>query len=271
MTSNVRPPSVPALGGTQRMGLARWKRLGAELYFALLRFVFPGDCAICQGTLGVGARSVVCGACWGGIRVLDPPFCPRCGRPFWGSTLVHPPSHRCQACRTKSPQYLLARSAVLYERDDPLRDILLLFKHGRKIALGRHLGGLMAERAVDLLGHLCIDAVVPVPLHRRREQERGFNQADILARAVARRLDRPVLRKTVQRIRPTPPQSGKPRGRARNVRGAFAVRRVEEIKDRSLLLVDDVLTTGATVNECAKVLMKAGARTVLVYTLARAL
>jgi ComF family protein len=129
----------------------------------------------------------------------------------------------------------------------------------------------MATRVVDLFGERAIDAVVAVPLHRRRERERGFNQADILARAVAQRLHRPVLRRAVERVRPTPPQAGKARDRVRNVRGAFAVRDQERIDGRSLLLVDDVLTTGATVNECAKVLMKAGARAVLVYTLARAL
>lgn len=249
-------------------GLKRWS---LELYFALLRFLVPSACAICDDRLGIGSRSVVCGGCWGGIRMLAPPFCPRCGRPFWGRGDAHPPSHLCQACRTRPPQYLLARSAVLYERDDPLREILLLFKHGRRIALGGHLGRLMAGRAADLLGHPTVDAIVPVPLHRGRERERGFNQAGILANALGRHLRRPVLRNTVRRIRPTPPQAGKPRERARNVRGAFGVLSPETIEGRSILLIDDVLTTGATVNECAKIMMKAGARAVLVYTLARAL
>ncbi|MFQ5882720.1 MAG: ComF family protein [Candidatus Methylomirabilales bacterium] len=253
------------------MEVARWRRWSLEFYFALLRFLLPTLCAICQEPLGVGSRSVVCGVCWGRVRVLDPPFCARCGRPFWGRALAYSPFHRCQACRTRRPHYLFARSAVLYERDDPLREILLLFKHGRKIALGGHLGRLMAERATDLLGHFTIDAILPVPLHRDRERERGFNQADILARVLGRRLRRPVLQKTLERVRPTSPQTGKRQERVRNVRGAFAARSPERIQGRSLLLVDDVLTTGATVNECAKVLMRAGARSVLVYTLARAL
>ncbi|MEE9137513.1 MAG: ComF family protein [candidate division NC10 bacterium] len=137
--------------------------------------------------------------------------------------------------------------------------------------MGGPLGRLMADRATHLFGHPTLDAVVPVPLHRNRERERGFNQAEILARVVGKRLQRPVLRKTLRRIRPTLPQTGKRRERVRNVRGAFAVGNPEKIKDRTFLLVDDVLTTGATVNECAKVLMKAGAQRVLVYTLARAL
>jgi len=253
------------------MGLGRIRCWGLELTYAFLRFVLPAACAVCGDALGPGSRAVVCGPCWGGIRFLEAPFCPRCGRPFWGSARAYPVAHRCQACRTRPPQYHLARSAALYARDDPLRDILLLFKHGGRVALGRHLGRLMSERAPSLLGEHPVDAILPVPLHRSRERERGYNQADILAGVVGRGLHRPVLRRSLERIRATPSQAGKARERARNIRGAFGVRDPDQIVGRSLLLVDDVLTTGATVNECAKVLMKAGARAVLVYTLARAL
>jgi ComF family protein len=170
----------------------------------------------------------------------------------------------------KKPHFLLARSATLYARDEALRDILLLFKHGRRIAVGRHLGRLMAERAMALFGLSGIDTIIPVPLHPSRKRERGFNQAYILAKVLSRRYDVPVLKGGLDRIRPTPPQTGKRRERIRNVRGAFQVRRPDRIHGRSILLVDDVFTTGATVNECAKVLMKAGAQVVWVYTLARA-
>ena len=129
----------------------------------------------------------------------------------------------------------------------------------------------MADRVPILFGQPSIDAVVPVPLHKERERERGFNQAELLAGVVANRFHRPVLRKALARTRRTSPQAGKPRERTRNVRGAFAVGNPETVKDRTLLLVDDVFTTGATVNECAKVLMKAGAQGVFVYTLARVL
>lgn len=263
------PASSP--GGPYRSRLEWWQGWGRELYFSFLQFLLPSRCAVCQDTLGVGSRSVVCGGCWSRIRFLCPPFCPRCGRPFWGHAVAHPPSHLCQGCRVRRPRYLLARSALLYERDDPLREILLVFKHGRRESLGGHLGRLMADRAPILFGQPSIDAVVPVPLHKERERERGFNQAELLAGVVANRFHRPVLRKALARIRRTPPQAGKPRERMRNVRGAFAVGNPETVKDRTLLLVDDVFTTGATVNECAKVLMKAGAQGVFVYTLARVL
>lgn len=269
--SGFRPASAPRLNEVHRSRLERWKDWGLEFYFSFLQFLLPSRCAVCQDTLRVGSRSVVCGGCWSRVRFLAPPFCPRCGRPFGGRPVAHPPSHLCQDCRSRHPRYLLARSALLYDRDDPLREVLLLFKHGRRDALGRHLGRLMAERATTLFGQPSVDAVVPVPLHRQRERERGFNQSEILASVVARSSRLPVLRKALIRIRSTLPQTGKPRERARNVRGAFAVGNPEMVKERILLLVDDVLTTGATVNECAKVLMKAGARGVLVYTLARVL
>ncbi len=128
----------------------------------------------------------------------------------------------------------------------------------------------MAERAPVLLDLSGIDAILPVPLHPSRERERGFNQAYILAKLLSRRHGVPVLKGLLRRIRPTPPQAGKRRERIRNVRGAFRVHHPEQIRGRSILLVDDVYTTGATVNECARVLMKAGARGVWVYTLARA-
>jgi ComF family protein len=128
----------------------------------------------------------------------------------------------------------------------------------------------MAERVAVLLDLSQIDTILPVPLHRSRERERGFNQAYILAKVLSRRYGVPILKGVLGRIRPTPPQTGKRRERMRNVRGAFQVHYPERIRGQSILLIDDVYTTGATVNECAKVLMKAGARAVWVYTLARA-
>ncbi|MFN3476411.1 MAG: ComF family protein, partial [Candidatus Methylomirabilales bacterium] len=113
------------------------------------------------------------------------------------------------------------------------------------------------------------DCLVPVPLSPEREKERGFNQSLVLAEALGRRFDVPVERKALVRVRPTRPQEGNRKAREENVRGAFAVIRPERIAGKRILLIDDVYTTGATVNECAKVLMKAGAQEVAVYTLAR--
>ena len=127
----------------------------------------------------------------------------------------------------------------------------------------------MAERAAAILDRGPWDVLVPVPLHPRREWQRGLNQAAFLARRLGRRFGLPVAPRALRRVRHTPPQAGDPEDRRRNVRGAFVVGRPAQIAGRHVLLIDDVLTTGATANECARTLRRAGARRVGVFTFAR--
>lgn len=127
----------------------------------------------------------------------------------------------------------------------------------------------MAEAAERLLDPREFDLLIPIPLHPGRERERGFNQATLLAREVGRAWGLPVGHGLVRRVRATEAQSGGRRAREENVKGAFRVVRLDQVEGRRLLLIDDVFTTGATVNECAKVLLAAGAVEVGVYTLAR--
>ena len=150
-----------------------------------------------------------------------------------------------------------------------MRQAILLFKYGGRPSLGRHLGRLMAEAAEGLFDLRQFDLVIPVPLHPARERERGFNQAALLARKVGRACGLRVGTRMLRRVRATEAQSGGRQAREANVKGAFSVARPGQVQDRRLLLIDDVLTTGATVNECAKALLAAGAAEVAVYTLAR--
>lgn len=150
-----------------------------------------------------------------------------------------------------------------------MRQAILLFKYGRRPSLGRHLGRLMAEAAERLLDPREFDLLIPIPLHPGRERERGFNQAALLAREVGRAWGLRVGHGLVRRIRATEAQSGRRPEREANVKGAFEVAQPDRVEGRRLLLIDDVFTTGATVNECAKVLLAAGAVEVGVYTLAR--
>lgn len=152
-----------------------------------------------------------------------------------------------------------------------MRQAILAWKYGRKVAVGRHLGVFMAEAAYGRIDVASYDCLIPVPLHQQREKERGFNQALLLAEALSRCFGVPVERKALVRSRSTNPQEGNRKAREENVGGAFQVVRPERVVGRRILLVDDVYTTGATVNECAKVLVKAGAEEVAVYTLARVL
>ena len=172
-------------------------------------------------------------------------------------------------CRTTRIHFALARAATLYKNAGPAREAILGFKHTGRDTLGRHLAELMAERSGPIMETGPWDMLVPVPLHRLREQERGFNQAAFLARRVGRRVGVPVADRALRRVRQTPPQSGDADDRRRNVRGAFAVPRPAQVAARHVLLIDDVLTTGATANECARTLRRAGARRVGIFTLAR--
>lgn len=242
----------------------------ADLGATLLYFLFPSPCRGCGGMLDAGRRSLFCSACWGRMAPVAPPVCPQCGWPFPSPrALEASPAHLCMRCRTTRVHFAVARAATLYGPAGPAREAILAFKHTGRDTLGRHLAELMAERSGPILAEGPWDVLVPVPLHPRRERQRGFNQAAFLARRVGRRAGLPVAARALRRVRATPPQSGDPAERRRNVRDAFSVARHSQVAGRHVLLVDDVLTTGATANECARTLRRAGARRVGVYTLAR--
>jgi ComF family protein len=145
------------------------------------------------------------------------------------------------------------------------------FKYGRKVALGKPLGELMARGCEEFLAGCNAEIIVPVPLHPRRLRWRGFNQSVLLARQIGRAYNLPLDCFTLYRKMDTPPQTQLPEEeRRKNMRGAFALSRKTAVKGKCLLLVDDVYTSGATVNECSRVLKQGGAREVFVLTLARA-
>lgn len=242
----------------------------ADLGAALLHLIFPGACAACGGSLLAGRKSVLCRECWARLEPLPEVGCARCGWPFPGPAAADgAASPLCQRCRETEDRFSLARAALWYREDGVARAAILLCKHGPHPPLLRHLARLLAVEAARRLPLAGIQAVVPVPLHWRRQWRRGFNQARVLAEAVGRAHGLPVLTRTLARVRATPAQSGDKEARRRNVRGAFAVRRSRGLAGTRLLLVDDVFTTGATVNACAAALREAGAADVAVLTLAR--
>lgn len=241
-----------------------------ELLAAFLHMVFPSPCRVCHRPLDAARRSLICGRCWRQVRPVPQPFCPRCGRPFASPrALEESPGHLCGACREQPPAFVMARAATLYEADGAMRQAILLFKYGGRPALCRPLGRLMAEAAGGLFEPREFDLLIPVPLHPQREHARGFNQAALLAKEVGSAWGLRVRSRLLRRVRATETQSGGRREREENVGGAFRVARPDQVEGRRLLLIDDVLTTGATVNECAKTLLAAGAAEVAVYTLAR--
>ena len=230
---------------------------------AALDLVFPPLCPVCDGMLGAGRRDPLCGACWEAFERIAPPWCRCCGAPLGIEGL-------CGACRGRRPRFAYARSAVLY--GDLVREAIHAFKFGGRRGLANPLGDLLAGLGLSALPGAAPDALVPVPLHPRRARERGYDQALLLARRLERAWGVPVVADALLRAVPTQPQTDlDAAARRRNVRGAFALSRPERITGRHVVLVDDVLTTGATAGECARTLYRAGAAAVGVLTVARAL
>jgi len=234
---------------------------------SLLDIIFPPVCPLCEEGLMDG---ILCADCRGGIlsKKIRGPICAVCGIPFIAYGDVTEP-HRgrlCGRCITEKTPFKEARSAFAYE--GPVLDAIHRFKYGGRVALAGYLGRLASE-AAEFPDRM--DVVVPVPLHKKRLQKRGFNQSLLIAREVAKRLNTEVDYMNLKRARETYPQINlRIKEREANIKGAFAVRDGKAFRDKKVLLVDDVFTTGATIRECAKMLKGAGAE-VYVLTIARTL
>lgn len=228
---------------------------------ALRNWLLPVYCRQCGERLLTEENGFFCPHCWAGAPWIEPPLCGRCGRPHFEMVGLGfaPDYYPCVECREKpSPWIDRVFAAAVYQ--DIASDAVKLLKFGRRAKLAGAMGESMAKTLRRDSPGYRPDAVVPVPLYRTRLRERGFNQSALLAEVLARRLGFPeVDAGGLVRIRPTRAQSGirDPAERRRNVRGAFAVTD-DRFRDRVLLLVDDVMTTGGTLEECARVLKRAG-------------
>lgn len=244
-------PSGLAAGGI----LARVGRFFVDV-------ILPPTCLSCRTP--VGDKGGLCPPCWVRAGFIERPYCERLGTPFASDqgSLISP------AALAEPPAYARARAAARYS--DVVRDLIHLLKYGDRLDLSDALGRWMARAGAELLSDA--DLLVPVPLHWTRLWQRRFNQSSALAQAIARRSGVPVADHLLARARATPPQFGLARKeRARNVQGAFEVPKPAraQVKGKKLVLVDDVLTTGATADACAKALLRAGASRVDVLVLAR--
>lgn len=231
-----------------------------------LRFVLPVECLSCGRSLSTDPVPFFCTACWHTIRPLQQPVCSRCDQPFVSLAATdYAPNHHYQPCQEQPPDF--ERAWTLFPYLPPLRDAICSFKYQGKLTLAGPLARLMIS---TLPQGIDADVIIPVPLHPARLREREFNQSLLLADQLSRHLSRPVSATNLIRIAVTDPQTTLSRqARLRNLRKAFAVRKPQDVAGKRILLVDDVFTTGTTVNECAKTLRKAGSGPVFALTLAR--
>jgi len=230
----------------------------------LLDFVFPPICLGCgreerPGPLKLG----LCLPCRGRLKLLRGGRCDGCGRPLPGAAL--PAAYLCGNCRRRRPPFDRLRAVWSYE--PPLEQVIHALKFGRLDFLGGHLAEEIWQRMGGELRRA--EAIVPVPLHWRRQLVRGYNQAERIARPLAKLLGRPLVT-ALRRARSTPPQARLERSRRQeNLRRAFRGRRPAPIRDRRVLLVDDVTTTGATLGHAAAALRRIGAASVVALAVAR--
>ncbi|HEU5481598.1 MAG TPA: ComF family protein [Sphingomicrobium sp.] len=231
-----------------------------RLFRPVLDFALPPRCGGC-GTI-VDEVDSFCSGCWRALEFLGPGGCSRCGLPLQATD-----AETCAACLARPPRLDRIRAAVAY--CEISRSIAMRLKYGRKVALART----MSRYMHPLIGELPPDALlIPVPLHRSRLWRRGFNQSAMVAKELSRRTGVPVALDTLRRTRATPPLKGlNMRQRRRTVAGAFRADKSAELRGRSVVLVDDVLTTGSTANACARVLKRAGAARVDLISWARVL
>lgn len=243
--------------------------------------VFPSDCRLCRAPLANLSRLPVCDQCLAKIVPFDDPRCHVCGDP------LAPDSEFlaveiCANCYIERPLFTRAISHGAYA--DELRELIHLLKYHQVRPASGVLGRMLAQAAAPLMASFASQPVfvVPVPLHASKFRERGFNQSELIARSAVRELGHQagacsatrleLLTTVLLRRRATQSQVGMTREQRReNIRGAFAVAGKEQVAGREVLLVDDVVTTGATVSECARMLLGAGVKTVFVASVARAL
>lgn len=230
---------------------------------SVINILFPARCAICFEP--VGKHGALCGKCWQSVHFIADPICYKCGLPFEyhiGEKAL------CGRCMEHKPVYTEARSVFKY--DDISKKQVLAFKYNDKTQLAPVFGEWLARVAVPYVERAY--AIIPVPLHYFRLFARRYNQASLLSYALAKHIHLPVLPDTLQRTRRTQSQAGlSRRQRDDNMRGAFHVpsARRMHIRNKPVILVDDVMTTGATLNACARALHDAGATDVYALTLAR--
>lgn len=242
-----------------------WNSEILNAWDAALNLIFPPVCQVCRNERAGAREGYVGGECWSQVRFVTAPFCERCGLPYEGS--IHH-SFVCSNCQDIKFHFRFARSAVL--AGQLILNVIHHYKYNRALYFETFLADLLIRQAAPILDREKWDLIVPVPLHPAKEREREFNQAERLARHLSRAAQIPVRTDLVRRVKPTETQTRLNRAqRAENVHGAFVARGPKLLNGQRVILLDNVMTTGATTSACARALRQTGAGDVCVWTVAR--
>lgn len=230
----------------------------------LLDLFFPPLCHACKAFIPQAGELFICDDCLDKIPFLVSPLCTVCGAPFateGGS------DHICGACLTHEPSHTCRSATIL---GGPVQELIHRFKYGGRVHLGHPLGLLTASALSAFCKEAAPEVVIPVPLHRKRLRQRGYNQSQLIGAVLAKQLKLPQEVGNLRRLRWTEPQTTLDAGdRVHNVRGAFGVRDARRLEGKRVLLVDDVLTTGSTMRACVEALGEAEVAAVVAVTVAR--
>jgi ComF family protein len=242
----------------------------AQLASGLTSVLFPAPCRLCGEILSEASRIPICRSCLDQITSWNAPLCPRCGRPFASATAVTGIARPlCHGCRRGLYDFDFARSYGAYGQ--VMAGAVVMLKYERVTPLAELFGDWLVPIIHASEPEIRANVIVPVPLHRKRQRERGYNQAELIARALARKLHLPYRSHLLVRTKPRPEKRRLTvRERWQSVRNAFDLREGVRVDKLRILLVDDVLTTGATLDACSRALRDAGAAYVAAVTVARA-
>lgn len=234
------------------------------LFQACKELLFPSHCLACKRQLPCRELPLFCCDCLARIKFVNPPVCTCCGTPFPGGR-----NHYCGHCLTRPYGFQSARSAVLY--DEPVAPLISNLKFRGDLSCLSTLTTI-AKNSPGFRELSVPDIIIPIPLHIKRLRKRGFNQALIIAESLFPDNRSKIQPELLIRNRATPPQTGLSGSRRRkNLKNAFSAKRPQIVSGKKILLIDDVLTTGSTVDECSRILSRSGAGIIEVFTLARAL
>ncbi len=230
-----------------------------------LDLVYPRHCVGCSHPMDTSRSGYVCALCEQRVPVIEPPFCYKCGLPFDGEA---PDVFTCEYC--KKLDFIFERTVCACRAAGIVRDMLIGFKYNGQMQYGAHLAGWLIRSAQKWISWRDVDLIVPVPLHPRKKRHRQFNQAEYLALALSKVTGTPVRLNLLRRVKDTETQTRLDADqRAVNMRHAFALRDGAKCDGQRAVLLDDVFTTGATLNSCASLLAVAGAKRIIALTLAR--